>query len=738
MTSSGKILATLAICLLACNVMLAQVSSTDLSSQRAEKPYINPVPGSVRSHQGIIINPTPHHMTRTGGILYIGNGIAVKDRKNIFADDLSFIKSSSKGIKLEIDFGSRTASKNGVKNLSGAYSLKIDKDGINIIGHDERGAFYGIQTLKQIMDSPAAENGYLPYLTINDFPSLPTRGVVEGFYGTPWSHETRLSLIDFFGEHKMNSYFYGPKDDPYHSSPNWRLPYPEDQARNISELIDACKANRVDFIWAIHPGQDIKWGEEDYNCLISKFNAMYDLGVRAFAIFFDDISGEGAIPENQIALMNRLTEEFVKAKGDVAPMIVCPTDYTQLWANPTEKGSLVKFGNSLNPDIRMLWTGEFVCSDITKETLDWVGSRIRRPALFWWNYPVTDYARHILVQGPAYGFDTSLDSDDLCGVLSNPMEYGEASKLALYGVADYTWNTAAYNPLDNWERGLKYLMPDAYEAYRTFAIHSCDTETGYRKDESWETDTFHLDGYTPERAERLLAEFNTMTNAEKEILANCTNERLLSELRPWLTEFTALVKRCTNAVRLMDSYHTDYNPLYFWDSYAPNLMTEAEKEAYGRHKVGTLELQPFYEYAMQDIGEGYISDFLERYPCIAPDSALIASDSTLINAFDRKTDTYYTLNGSIRIDIPEGCKQTVILMMPKDATHVIVKLFSPAYDTYEELAFQAYAIAPYTRNASALEMVQLTGGATDVMIHEIFFLKEVVFNDLDEEDLEWH
>ena len=65
-------------------------------------------------------------------------------------------------------------------------------------------------------------------------------------------------------------------------------------------------------------------------------------------------------------------------------------------------------------------------------------------------------------------------------------------RLALYGVADYTWNTAAYNPIDNWERGLAELVPEAREAYRTFAIHSCDTETGYRRDESWETETLSL------------------------------------------------------------------------------------------------------------------------------------------------------------------------------------------------------------------------------------------------------
>ncbi len=729
MKSLIKAFASLALCLLAGNTMQAQESNTDLSSQRAERPYINPVPGSPTIHNGLLINPTPQSMTHGGETIYIGEGFVVKDRRKTFADELSFIKRNKKGISLTIDFGARAASKKDVKQVSGAYSLEIDSKGVRITGYDEKGAFYGIQTLKQIISSPAVSGDYLPYLCINDYPSLPTRGVVEGFYGTPWSHETRLSLIDFFGDFKMNSYFYGPKDDPYHSSPNWRLPYPEDQARNISELIAACKANYVDFIWAIHPGQDIKWNEEDYNNLVGKFNAMYDLGVRAFAIFFDDISGEGARPENQIALLNRLTEEFVKAKGDVAPMIVCPTDYTQLWANPTDRGSLVKFGNTLNPEIRMLWTGEFVCSDITKETLDWVGSRIKRPALFWWNYPVTDYARHILVQGPAYGFDTDLTDDDLCGVLSNPMEYGEASKLAIYGVADYTWNVASYNPMDNWERGLKYLMPDAADAYRTFAIHSCDTETGYRKDESWETETFYLEEYTPEKAEELLDQFSTMTIAEEQILDGCTNERLLSELRPWLTEFTALAQRCHETTELMDKYHTEYNHLYFWDDYAANLMTEEEKESYSKHKVGTLKLQPYYEYAMQDMGKGFISSFTERYPCIAPDTAQTVSDSTLINAFDRKADTYYTLKGTLKVDIPEGCRQVVILMQPQSDSYIIARTYSQEYD---EIPFQVCSIAPIVKeNVSELEIVQLTGDVESVMIHEIFFLSEVVFNDPD-------
>ena len=100
----------------------------------------------------------------------------------------------------------------GVQNVSGAYSLKISKSGIQIIGYDDAGIFYAIQTLRLIMDNPAAKDGKsLPCLEVVDSPTFPYRGVVEGFYGTPWPHKVRLSLIDFYGKYKLNTYIYGPK-----------------------------------------------------------------------------------------------------------------------------------------------------------------------------------------------------------------------------------------------------------------------------------------------------------------------------------------------------------------------------------------------------------------------------------------------------------------------------------------------------------------------------------------------
>lgn len=248
---------------------------------------------------------------------------------------------------------------------------------------------------------------------------------------------------------------------------------------------------------------------------------MYDLGVRAFAIFFDDISGDGTDPERQTELLNRLDADFVRAKGDVAPLVVCPTDYSRLWANPTPQGSLAIYGRTLDPSVRVFWTGDVVCSDLTPETLAWVDSRIGRPAFYWWNYPVTDYARHILMQGPVYGLDTTLTTDDLCGFVSNPMEHGEASKLALYGVADYTWNTGglqsdrqlgagARGTGSRGARGVPHLR-------HPFVRHG----DGYRRDESWETETFRIADYTPGQAAALREEFERVVAAPGVLEERC-------------------------------------------------------------------------------------------------------------------------------------------------------------------------------------------------------------------------
>jgi len=601
----------------------AVAEEVDLQLQRREDQTVNAVPGHKVDHNGIVINPTPQRMTLDpkGRVLDITRKpIKVKSRINPKA----------------------VVAKAGAKDVEGAYTLTINGKGATIVGRDAVGEFYGRRTLDAILAGDAAKGGRVPFLEITDWPELPVRGVVEGFYGTPWSHEARLALIDFFGKNKLNKYIYGPKNDPYHTSPHWRVPYPEADAARLAELIKACDSNMVRFTWAVHPGADIKWTDADFNDIMAKFEQLYGLGCRSFAIFFDDIKGEGTNPHKQVAFLNRLTKEFVNVKGDVTPLAMCPTDFTRAWADGSENGPLSVYGRSLDPSVMVMWTGDAVCGDIGRETLQWVDSRTRRPALVWWNYPVTDYARHILMQGPVYGLDTKSTSDDLCGLLSNPMESAIASTVALYGVADYTWNPAAYNALDCWERSLVELMPECPDAYRDFAINSCDTEFGYRRAESWETPAFVFASYTPEKAEMLRAQLARMKAAPAIVREKCRNKMLLAEMNPWLDQLGALATRTDRALELMTTYASG-NGAAFWNGYVANRMDTAQVAAYEAHKVGTLKWQPLYEDLMDKMVDGFyeaVAGEKSSIPAVIGTFGNIATPSRK-KMFDNDSTTVY-------------------------------------------------------------------------------------------------
>lgn len=425
------------------------------------------------------------------------------------------------------------------------YYLKIDKEGIVVAGADRRGVFYGVQTLVQLIALPK-----LPLVEVTDYPDVPYRGVVEGFYGVPWSREARLSQLDFYGRNKMNIYIYGPKDDPYHSSPNWRKPYPAQEAEQLKELVECARRNEVLFYWAIHPGKDIRWNTEDRDLLMEKFESMYRLGIRAFAVFFDDISGEGTSVEKQVELLNDIYHNFVKVKGDVAPLLMCPTEYNRLWTK-LEGGYLATLGGKLHPDIGILWTGDKVVACIDKPTMQFVNPLLKRKAFIWWNFPVSDYVRDRLLLGAVYGNGTDID-DDISAFISNPMEHAEASKIALFSIADYAWNMDAYKSDASWRRAVRYLMPGHAAALQVFASHNSDlggNEHDFRREESEQIRPALerlLDAYCREGKREVAAASAVTEECERMIasadllLASDENPALIKEISPWLIQFKLL------------------------------------------------------------------------------------------------------------------------------------------------------------------------------------------------------
>jgi hypothetical protein len=55
-------------------------------------------------------------------------------------------------------------------------------------GVDGHGTFYASQTLRQLVDG-----NHVPGVQVRDWPLMPIRGSIEGFYGVPWSRQARLN-----------------------------------------------------------------------------------------------------------------------------------------------------------------------------------------------------------------------------------------------------------------------------------------------------------------------------------------------------------------------------------------------------------------------------------------------------------------------------------------------------------------------------------------------------------------
>jgi len=418
------------------------------------------------------------------------------------------------------------------------FFLKVTPKEIIVAGRDESGTFYGEQALKQIQNSKLINSKYKEVnllddgFEIRDWPSVACRGVIEGFYGNPWSHLDRLRQFEFYGKHKLNIYVYGPKDDPYHRA-HWRDPYPETEAAKLRELVEAAHRNRVQFVWAIHPGGDIKWNKQDSLAVVNKLNLMYGLGVRTFAVFFDDIGGEGARAEKQAGLMNYLTDNFVRKHKDVQPLIICPTQYNKNWSGGDYLSTL---GTKMYPEVRIMWTGNSVVDMIDRDDMEWINAQIKRKAFIWLNYPVNDYCQSRLLMGKTYG--NGLDIADLVsGFCSNPMEYAEASKVSLYSIADYCWNMPAYDAEKSWEEAIEELMPTSKEAFRFFCENNIDigkTVHGLRRDgESPDFDKVPNELY-----------FSCLVTEADALLADSLSQpEMLQEIGPWVETMRVLGQR---------------------------------------------------------------------------------------------------------------------------------------------------------------------------------------------------
>lgn len=441
-----------------------------------------------------------------------------------------------------------------------AYQLAINNDAITIIGKDTDAAFYGVVSLKAILDQSV--DGELKNLAIKDYANTEIRGFIEGFYGIPWSNEDRMSLMEFGGSFKTNAYIFAPKDDPYHRE-KWEKLYPEKELKEINEMAKVGQETKTQFIWTISPLGEVasiaqKEGDaaamelldENTDKMLAKFDQLYDAGVRQFGVLGDDV---GALPLNYVVELMGAVSEWADEKGDVRDTLYTPAAYNSAWAWDGGK-ELNKLEEGFADNIHILWTGENTVAPVEQYTIDRFKNRDnngveRRDPLFWLNWPVNDVDMSRVFLGKGDMLDPGVKN--LAGVVTNPMQEAEASKVSIFAIADYAWNTETFDADESWEDSMKYIEPDATEAFHTLAKHMShsDPQVGLAAEESedikelLEETISRLDNGKAlgDVASELIDELNTIAEAGDDFLVESKNEALKEELEPFIRALQDMV-----------------------------------------------------------------------------------------------------------------------------------------------------------------------------------------------------
>lgn len=221
-------------------------------------------------------------------------------------------------------------------------------------------------------------------------------GLIEGYYGRPWSWEARVRVVDRIATAGYRFHLYAPKAATFLRRA-WRAPLTASDLDPIAAHAAHCRSRGLRFGVGLSPvGIEGAFDRSDTALLIARIKTLRQaMGLDELALLFDDIRGDD--PTLAVA-QSDLVAAVLDATGGL-PLVVCPTYYSD---DPVldrvfgmrPMGYLETLGRRLDASVRVFWTGEEVCSrEHSARALGRVAEVLQRRPLLWDNYPVNDGAR---------------------------------------------------------------------------------------------------------------------------------------------------------------------------------------------------------------------------------------------------------------------------------------------------------------------------------------------------------
>lgn len=296
----------------------------------------------------------------------------------------------------------------------------------------------------------------------------PELGIIEGYYGRPWSWHQRVDTARFLAGNGFDFYLYAPKADPYLRK-RWQERHPVAEAEALSGLAEACREAGVRFGVGLSPYEIfLGFDDEARDALRRKLHFLDELGVRDLALLFDDMRGDApGLAERQLEVVR-----WVEERTGADRLIVCPTYYSDDPVLDRVFGDrapdyLRELGAGLDPAVEVFWTGpEVVARELTPGHLERVAEELGRKPFLWDNYPVNDGQRMSqYLHLRAFTGRPAAIADLVAGHALNPALQPVLTRIPLLTL------------LESYDRGAAY---DYGEAFRRAAHQVLGPELGER------------------------------------------------------------------------------------------------------------------------------------------------------------------------------------------------------------------------------------------------------------------
>ena len=335
-------------------------------------------------------------------------------------------------------------------------------------------------------------------------------GIIEGFYGTPWEREMRLSYASFMSECGLSFYIYAPKNDPFLRR-RWQDEWTEDYVCYLLDLAQAFHRRGIRFGIGFTPHGDASEVLASGSLLSRRIREIASLlPLDIFALLFDDLTNNDR--DKLASFQLAVTDLFLEASSSVPCHVVCPSYYSfdpvlEKVFGAMPAGYWKEYAEGLDPAVDVFWTGNRVCSPgYTREDLERAADVLGRKPFLWDNYPVNDgrkmadflYLRPFSDRGPELDQLTS-------GHGINPMREPLVNRLVL---ATLPW---AYDGTP---------LTEASSEYRRLAEKLLGRETADLVLRDFELFAHRgLGSMAPEQAESLAAEYQELGTAAGQEIA---------------------------------------------------------------------------------------------------------------------------------------------------------------------------------------------------------------------------